>query len=65
MIGDPIEVIWNREQLHGKYAGCHITKMYRIEFDNGQQTSFKREDLYKLNDDIPKRVQVRITDNLD
>nr|XP_046915536.1 lysine-specific demethylase 4B-like [Dermatophagoides farinae] len=65
MIGDPVEVIWNKEQLHGKYAGCHVTKMYRIEFNNGLQTSFKREDFFRLNDDIPKRVQVRITDNLD
>uniref|UniRef100_A0A3B0RF76 [histone H3]-trimethyl-L-lysine(9) demethylase n=1 Tax=Psoroptes ovis TaxID=83912 RepID=A0A3B0RF76_PSOOV len=65
MIGDLVEVIRNKEQLYGTYAGYHITKMYSLEFSNGVKSSYERDNIYKLIDEIPKRILVRINDNPD
>lgn len=62
-VGDPVEVIWNKEQLHGKYSGNHTCKMYTILFDDGSQTKLKREDFYLESDELPKRVRMKMVNN--
>ncbi|XP_054162658.1 lysine-specific demethylase 4C-like [Oppia nitens] len=61
-IGDPIEVIWNREQLHGKYTGNHSCLMYVIAFDDESRIKTKREDFYLLTEDLPKRVKDKLSE---
>lgn len=63
LIGDPVEVIWNKEQLHGKYTGNHVSLMYTVLFDNDAQISLKREDLYFTTEELPKRVQIKFIDS--
>ena len=62
--GDPVEVIWNKEQLHGKYTGNHICMMYTVEFDNEAREALRREDLYLLTEDRPRRVQNNFLDSV-
>lgn len=64
-IGDVVEVLLNQEQLHGKYAGNHICKMYTCVFDNDVQLAFRREDVYlKDQEELPKRVQMKFIDSV-
>lgn len=64
LIGDPVEVIWNKEQLHGKYTGNHMSTMYTVLFDNDTQIALKREDLYIISEELPKRVQIKFIDSV-
>ncbi|KAF7491569.1 putative lysine-specific demethylase 4B [Sarcoptes scabiei] len=64
VIGDPVEVIWNKEQLHGKYVGCHIQPMFNVVFENDIQVAVNREDVYLLTDELPKRIQLKFIENI-
>lgn len=64
MNGDPVEVIWNKELLHGKYVNFQVIQMFNVQFDNGAQLPLSRDDLYLLNQELPKRVQSKFTHSL-
>jgi hypothetical protein len=59
-IGQPVEVVWNKDQLHGRYTGKHVCLLYQIEFDDGSQHNYKREDFYLQDDQLPKRVKIKL-----
>lgn len=63
-IGDTIEVIWNKEQLHGKYCGNHYSVTYTILFDDDSRVELKREDIYSVNEVLPRRVQIKLLTSL-
>lgn len=59
-IGDAVEVIWNKEQLHGKYTGKHSCLLYTILFDDGSKIKAKREDFYLEGESLPRRVKYKL-----
>lgn len=63
-VGDLVEAIWNKQQLHGTYAGSHSLQMYTVQFDDGTNVSLSRDDLHMLDEEFPKRVQSRFTYSL-
>lgn len=38
----------------------HICPCDQVEFEDGSQISVKREDIYSLDEDLPKRVKSRM-----
>ncbi|CAG2115086.1 unnamed protein product [Medioppia subpectinata] len=60
-IGDAVEVIWNKEHLHGNYTGRHSFVVYAIAFDDESLIKVKREDFYQLTEDLPRRVKYKLS----
>lgn len=53
--------------LHGiwRRLGIHVAQFWlcwcqQVEFEDGSQTSIKREDIYTVDEDLPKRVKSRL-----
>ncbi|XP_055486030.1 lysine-specific demethylase 4C isoform X1 [Psammomys obesus] len=60
--GEVIQVKWPDGKLYGaKYLGSNIAYMYQVEFEDGSQIAMKREDIYTLDEELPKRVKARFS----
>ncbi|NP_001291268.1 lysine-specific demethylase 4C isoform 5 [Homo sapiens] len=58
--GEVVQVKWPDGKLYGaKYFGSNIAHMYQVEFEDGSQIAMKREDIYTLDEELPKRVKAR------
>ncbi|KAL1790999.1 lysine-specific demethylase 4C isoform X2 [Sigmodon hispidus] len=57
--GEVIQVKWPDGKLYrAKYCGSNFAYMYQVEFgEDGSQTAMKREDIYTLDEELPKRVK--------
>ncbi|XP_054545276.1 lysine-specific demethylase 4C isoform X2 [Talpa occidentalis] len=60
--GEVVQVKWPDGKLYGaKYLGLNIAHMYQVEFEDGSQIAMKREDIYTLDEELPKRVKARFS----
>uniref|UniRef100_A0AAQ5WYA7 [histone H3]-trimethyl-L-lysine(9) demethylase n=1 Tax=Amphiprion ocellaris TaxID=80972 RepID=A0AAQ5WYA7_AMPOC len=60
--GDVVQVRWTDGLIYGaKFVASHSIPMYLVEFEDGSQITVKREDIYTLDEDLPKRVKSRMT----
>ncbi|XP_074544517.1 lysine-specific demethylase 4A isoform X2 [Halichoeres trimaculatus] len=60
--GDHVQVRWTDGLTYGaKFVASHSIPMYLVEFEDGSQMSVKREDIYALDEDLPKRVKSRMS----
>ncbi|KAJ3594444.1 hypothetical protein NHX12_003751 [Muraenolepis orangiensis] len=60
--GDVVQVRWTDGLIYGaKFVASHSIPMYQVEFEDGSQISVKREDIYSLDEDLPKRVKSRLS----
>ncbi|XP_058157820.1 lysine-specific demethylase 4C isoform X2 [Dasypus novemcinctus] len=60
--GEVIQVKWPDGKLYGaKYLGSNVAHMYQVEFEDGSQIAMKREDIYTLDEELPKRVKARFS----
>ncbi|KAM8839787.1 lysine-specific demethylase 4A [Synchiropus picturatus] len=60
--GARVEVRWTDGLIYGaKFEASHSIPMYMVEFEDGSQISLKREDIYALDEDLPKRVKSRMS----
>uniref|UniRef100_A0ABM5FS58 [histone H3]-trimethyl-L-lysine(9) demethylase n=1 Tax=Pogona vitticeps TaxID=103695 RepID=A0ABM5FS58_9SAUR len=58
--GEVVQVKWPDGKLYGaKYLGTNIAYMYNVEFEDGSQIATKREEIYTLDEELPKRVRAR------
>ncbi|ETE65387.1 Lysine-specific demethylase 4C [Ophiophagus hannah] len=54
--GEVVQVKWPDGKLYGaKYLGTNVAYMYKVEFEDGSQIATKREELYTLDEELPKR----------
>ncbi|XP_036939199.1 lysine-specific demethylase 4A isoform X2 [Acanthopagrus latus] len=60
--GDAVQVRWTDGLIYGaKFVASHSIPMYLVEFEDGSQSSVKRDDIYALDEDLPKRVKSRMS----
>uniref|UniRef100_A0A672QVU7 [histone H3]-trimethyl-L-lysine(9) demethylase n=1 Tax=Sinocyclocheilus grahami TaxID=75366 RepID=A0A672QVU7_SINGR len=60
--GDVVQVRWTDGLIYGaKFVSDHIIPMYQVEFEDDSQLTVKREDVYSLNEVLPKRVKARLS----
>ncbi|XP_061549586.1 lysine-specific demethylase 4A isoform X1 [Phycodurus eques] len=60
--GAAVSVRWTDGLLYGaKFVASHSIPMYLVEFEDESQISVKREDVYTLDEDLPKRVKSRLS----
>ncbi|XP_024129746.1 lysine-specific demethylase 4A isoform X2 [Oryzias melastigma] len=60
--GEAVQVRWTDGLIYGaKFVTSHSIPMYLVEFEDGSQISVKREDIYSLDEDLPKRVKSRMS----
>ncbi|XP_033985768.1 lysine-specific demethylase 4C isoform X6 [Trematomus bernacchii] len=61
-VGEAVQVKWPDGLYYGaKYLGSNVSYMYQVEFEDGSQVLAKREDVYTLNEDLPKKVKRRLS----
>ncbi|XP_005522736.1 PREDICTED: lysine-specific demethylase 4C isoform X1 [Pseudopodoces humilis] len=60
--GEVVRVKWPDGKLYGaKYLGTNTAHMYQVEFEDGSQIVMKREEIYTLDEELPKRVKARLS----
>ncbi|KAM9770803.1 lysine-specific demethylase 4C isoform 1-T2 [Menidia menidia] len=60
-VGEAVQVKWPDGLFYGaKYLGSSVSYMYQVEFEDGSQVLAKREDIYTLDEDLPKKVKRRL-----
>ncbi|XP_063795426.1 lysine-specific demethylase 4A [Pseudophryne corroboree] len=60
--GDTVQVRWTDGLVYGaKFVASHTIQMYQVEFEDESQLSAKRDDVYTLDEDLPKRVKTRLS----
>ncbi|KFO71693.1 Lysine-specific demethylase 4C, partial [Cuculus canorus] len=60
--GEVVQVKWPDGKLYGaKYLGMNTAYMYQVEFEDGSQIVMKREEIYTLDEELPKRVKARLS----
>ncbi|XP_026887784.2 lysine-specific demethylase 4A [Electrophorus electricus] len=60
--GDVVQVRWTDGLIYGaKFVAAHIIPMYQLEFEDESQLTAKREDVYCLDEELPKRVKARLS----
>ncbi|XP_038257741.1 lysine-specific demethylase 4C isoform X3 [Dermochelys coriacea] len=60
--GEMVQVKWPDGKLYGaKYLGANVAHMYQVEFEDGSQIAMKREEIYTLDEELPKRVKARFS----
>ncbi|KAM4707667.1 lysine-specific demethylase 4C [Discoglossus pictus] len=58
--GEAVRVKWPDGLCYGaRYLGKNIVYMYRVEFEDGSQIVTKREDIYTLDEELPKKIKSR------
>lgn len=61
-VGEAVQVKWPDGLFYdAKYLGSNISYMYQVEFEDGSQVLAKREDIYTLEEDLPKKVKRRLS----
>ncbi|KFQ27647.1 Lysine-specific demethylase 4A, partial [Mesitornis unicolor] len=59
--GEVVQVRWTDGQVYGaKFVASHAIQMYQVEFEDGSQLMVKRDDVYTLEEELPKRVKSRL-----
>ncbi|KAM9280695.1 LOW QUALITY PROTEIN: lysine-specific demethylase 4A-like [Cariama cristata] len=54
--GEVVQVRWTDGQVYGaKFVASHAIQMYQVEFEDGSQLMVKRDDVYTLDEELPKR----------
>uniref|UniRef100_A0A671KXQ1 [histone H3]-trimethyl-L-lysine(9) demethylase n=1 Tax=Sinocyclocheilus anshuiensis TaxID=1608454 RepID=A0A671KXQ1_9TELE len=62
--GDVVQVRWTDGLIYGaKFVSDHIIPMYQVEFEDDSQLTVKREDVYSLDEELPKRIKARLVCN--
>lgn len=60
--GEVVQVRWTDGQVYGaKFVASHPIQMYQVEFEDGSQLVVKRDDVYTLDEELPKRVRSRLS----
>ncbi|XP_051990242.1 lysine-specific demethylase 4A-like [Xyrauchen texanus] len=60
--GDVVQVRWTDGLIYGaKFVAAHFIPMYQVEFEDDSQSTVKREDVYSLDEELPKRVKARLS----
>ncbi|XP_077190182.1 lysine-specific demethylase 4A [Paroedura picta] len=60
--GDVVQVRWTDGQVYGAtFVASHVIQMYQVEFEDGSQLMAKRDDVYTLDEELPKRVKSRLS----
>uniref|UniRef100_A0A3P8PHI0 Lysine-specific demethylase 4B n=1 Tax=Astatotilapia calliptera TaxID=8154 RepID=A0A3P8PHI0_ASTCA len=60
-VGEAVQVKWPDGLFYSaKYLGSNVSYMYQVEFEDGSQVLAKREDVYTLDEDLPKKVKRRL-----
>ncbi|KAJ8375233.1 hypothetical protein SKAU_G00058130 [Synaphobranchus kaupii] len=60
--GEVVQVRWTDGLVYGaKFVAAHIIQMYQVEFEDGSQLTAKRDDVYTLDEELPKRVKTRLS----
>ncbi|XP_036409571.1 lysine-specific demethylase 4A isoform X2 [Megalops cyprinoides] len=60
--GEVVQVRWTDGLLYGaKFVAAHIIPMYQVEFEDASQLTAKRDDVYTLDEELPKRVKSRLS----
>uniref|UniRef100_A0A8C8IFN1 [histone H3]-trimethyl-L-lysine(9) demethylase n=1 Tax=Oncorhynchus tshawytscha TaxID=74940 RepID=A0A8C8IFN1_ONCTS len=60
--GEMVQVRWTDGLVYGaKFVAAHIIQMYQVEFEDGSQLTTKRDDVYTLDEELPKRVKSRLS----
>ncbi|XP_028641404.1 lysine-specific demethylase 4A [Grammomys surdaster] len=60
--GEVVQVRWTDGQVYGaKFVASHPIQMYQVEFEDGSQLVVKRDDVYTLDEELPKRVKSRLS----
>nr|XP_004564268.1 lysine-specific demethylase 4C isoform X3 [Maylandia zebra] len=55
-VGEAVQVKWPDGLFYSaKYLGSNVSYMYQVEFEDGSQVLAKREDVYTLDEDLPKK----------
>ncbi|XP_068091473.1 lysine-specific demethylase 4C isoform X2 [Hyperolius riggenbachi] len=58
--GEHVQVKWPDGLLYGAtYLGQNVMHMYRVEFEDGSQIVTKREDIYTMDEELPKKIKSR------
>ncbi|XP_069818045.1 lysine-specific demethylase 4C isoform X1 [Dendropsophus ebraccatus] len=58
--GGDVQVKWPDGLLYGaKYLGSNVVYMYKVEFEDGSQIVTKREDIYTMDEELPKKIKSR------
>ncbi|RXM35747.1 hypothetical protein EOD39_3912 [Acipenser ruthenus] len=54
-VGQAVQVKWPDGLFYGaKYLGSNTSYMYQVESEDGSQLLAKREDVYTLDEELPK-----------
>ncbi|XP_049443979.1 lysine-specific demethylase 4A isoform X2 [Epinephelus fuscoguttatus] len=60
--GEVVQVRWTDGLVYGaKFVAAHAIHMYLVEFEDGSQLTAKRDDVYSLDEELPKRVKSRLS----
>ncbi|XP_044056636.1 lysine-specific demethylase 4A isoform X1 [Siniperca chuatsi] len=60
--GEVVQVRWTDGLVYGaKFVAAHAIHMYLVEFEDGSQLTTKRDDVYALDEELPKRVKSRLS----
>uniref|UniRef100_A0A7N8YGG6 [histone H3]-trimethyl-L-lysine(9) demethylase n=1 Tax=Mastacembelus armatus TaxID=205130 RepID=A0A7N8YGG6_9TELE len=60
--GEVVQVRWTDGLVYGaKFVVAHVIQMYLVEFEDGSQLTAKRDDVYTLDEELPKRVKSRLS----
>lgn len=60
--GEVVQVQWTDGLIYGaKFVSDHIIPMYQVEFEDDSQLTVKREDVFSLDEELPKRVKSRLS----
>ncbi|XP_036376768.1 lysine-specific demethylase 4A-like [Megalops cyprinoides] len=60
--GEVVQVRWTDGLVYGaKFVAAHVIQMYQVEFEDGSQLTAKRDDVYTLDEELPKRVKTRLS----
>ncbi|XP_077379320.1 lysine-specific demethylase 4C isoform X3 [Festucalex cinctus] len=61
-VGEAVQVKWPDGLFYGaKYLGSNVSYMCQVEFEDGSQVLAKRDDVYTLDEDLPKKVKRRLS----
>lgn len=60
--GEVVQVTWTDGLVYGaQFVASHVIQLYQVEFEDASQLMVKREDVYTLNEELPKKVKSRLS----
>ncbi|XP_064411085.1 lysine-specific demethylase 4C isoform X2 [Latimeria chalumnae] len=61
-VGEVVQVKWpDGLQYRAEYLGSNVVHMYQVEFEDGSQLIINREDIFTLDEELPKKVKARLS----